>query len=281
MQRVVALCFDRVENGDAAAAEHFEIDAESAVDHFCERQRLAQRACASGRSGPSSERRSVFVEAALDDVFFADAVSGGDRRAECRCGLFRGRGKRPARNWRAAARCRWRRRAAGALRRDSRRDRAPGGRRDSRNSRSNRERMSQRGIALDGLVLAKGFEQIGERLLRNVFGANCFAQSDEDRMRRAAVIAGIEFALPPVEELEGAVQSREFRRRDRRPSGNRHRHCRNAGAARGEQPADHVEIFVVVGGEPAGVLLRCLRRSSAGRGRVRRFRVRCGATFGE
>jgi len=45
-QGVVAAGFDGIENGEAAPAEHFEIDAEAGVDHFlraaCPREERAR-----------------------------------------------------------------------------------------------------------------------------------------------------------------------------------------------------------------------------------------------
>ncbi len=48
LKRVVAARFDGVENGEAAAAEHFEIDAEASVDHFCERKTFVEKAARAG-----------------------------------------------------------------------------------------------------------------------------------------------------------------------------------------------------------------------------------------
>jgi len=43
IQRVVAHCFNRIEDGDAATAEHFEVDAEAAFHHFRERVAFAEK----------------------------------------------------------------------------------------------------------------------------------------------------------------------------------------------------------------------------------------------
>src|SRR6266851_1906621 len=45
------------------------------------------------------------------------------------------------------------------------------------------------GIALYGLVLAKGLEQIGKGLLGNILCDDGFAQRDEDGVRRAPFVA--------------------------------------------------------------------------------------------
>ncbi len=55
-------------------------------------------------------------------------------------------------------------------------------------------------VARDGLVLAKGDEQIGERLLGNRAGADGFSQRDKHRMARAAFVAGVQFPGPTDRE---------------------------------------------------------------------------------
>ena len=56
--------------------------------------------------------------------------------------------------------------------------------------------------ARDGLVLAKGDQQIGERLLGNRARANGLGQRNKHRMTRAAFVAGIEFATPQIEQRQ-------------------------------------------------------------------------------
>ena len=137
------------------------------------------------------------------------------------------------------------------------------------------------GIALDDLVLAEGFEQIGEGLLRNIFGKNCFAESDEDGMRGAAVVAGVEFALPPVEQLEGAGGFGNFVAEIVGPAAIGVDVVEMLVQLGGEQPGSYVEIFVVVGGEPAGVLLRFFHGAARGGGAFGDFKFVGGATSGE
>ena len=57
-------------------------------------------------------------------------------------------------------------------------------------------------VARDGLVLAKGGQQIGKRLLGNGAGANGLGQRNKDRMTRAAFVAGIQFASPQIEQSQ-------------------------------------------------------------------------------
>src|SRR5207253_4664985 len=70
--------FDGVENGEAAAAEHFEVNTETFIDHFCERQSpVKQRA----RAGDKILHQTdiALVKAALHDV-----ALGEIGRASCR-----------------------------------------------------------------------------------------------------------------------------------------------------------------------------------------------------
>src|SRR5579872_3402052 len=56
-----------------------------------------------------------------------------------------------------------------------------------------------RRIALDVLILAEGSQQIGKGLLGNVFCNYRFAKRDENGMGWAAIVAIVEFQLPPIE----------------------------------------------------------------------------------
>jgi hypothetical protein len=116
------------------------------------------------------------------------------------------------------------------------------------------------------LVLAESFEQICEGLPGNVFGENCFAESDEDGVRWAAVVAGVEFALPPVEQLEGAGGFGNFVAEIVGPASIGIDTVEMLMEVGGEQPARYVEIFVVMSGEQAGVLLRFFYGAARGGG---------------
>ena len=52
----------------------------------------------------------------------------------------------------------------------------------------------------DGLVLAESDQQIGQRLLGNAAGTDRLGQRNKNRMAGAALIAGIEFPAPQVEQ---------------------------------------------------------------------------------
>src|SRR5258706_16164680 len=76
-QGVVAAGFDGIENGEAAPAEHFEIDAEAGVDHFFERDALREER---GRGAQKIlyEVNVKFVEAARHHFSFGHAVPRGN-----------------------------------------------------------------------------------------------------------------------------------------------------------------------------------------------------------
>lgn len=67
MERVVTLRFDSVENNHAAAAEHFEIDANAAGDHFRQSRALGEED-ASPRDEILHQRDILAAEAALNDI---------------------------------------------------------------------------------------------------------------------------------------------------------------------------------------------------------------------
>src|SRR5208282_848389 len=66
------------------------------------------------------------------------------------------------------------------------------------------------GIALYGLILAKGFQEIGEGSLGDILRDDRFTQGNEDGMRGLAFVAGIQFSLPPVEQFERTGGVRDF-----------------------------------------------------------------------
>src|SRR5260370_4469255 len=208
VERVIAAGLDGVEYGKTAAAEHFEIDAEAGVDHFCERHALGeQRARASEQM--LHQVNVTVVEAALYEVGFGKAVRRGDIERNVNAALFEvardvlpeigelqcsagGVGELLALLITIAAEIE--NEAADGIRGIDAivQDRVPSG------------------ITLHRLVLAKGFEQVGEGLLGDFFGDDGLAQRDEDRMRRMPGIAGVQFLRPQIEEYEGALRVRNF-----------------------------------------------------------------------
>src|SRR5262245_45388780 len=79
VERVIALRFDGVEDGEATAAEHFEIDAELAFDLLRERKSLVEE-FASASDQVLHQRNVVPAEAVRNDVVFTDVVMS--RRVE-------------------------------------------------------------------------------------------------------------------------------------------------------------------------------------------------------
>src|SRR5579859_7142557 len=76
VERVVASRFDGVENSEAAAAEHFKVDTEAPVDHFCERIAFGEK-LARTSDEIFHQRNVAIAELARDDFVFADAVLRG------------------------------------------------------------------------------------------------------------------------------------------------------------------------------------------------------------
>src|SRR5215469_5669259 len=75
VKRVVTDGLDGVENRDAAAAEHFEVNAEALIHRFRERQTLVKKgACA--RNEILHEAHVAVVKPPLDDIVFVKALGG-------------------------------------------------------------------------------------------------------------------------------------------------------------------------------------------------------------
>ena len=70
-----------------------------------------------------------------------------------------------------------------------------------------RQHIVHGGVAGDGLVLAKAVSRSANGSLGMRAGADGFGQRDKDRMARAALIAGIEFPAPQIEQGQGLRRS--------------------------------------------------------------------------
>ena len=95
------------------------------------------------------------------------------------------------------------------------------------------------------MVLTEGDEKIGERLFGDVAGANGFGESHEDGMADFAVVAGVEFGAPEIEEGEGGLGVADFI-----PQIIRHAAVSVDGVevgpkALGQEPGSDVEIFIM------------------------------------
>src|SRR6202007_2543399 len=121
-------------------------------------------------------------------------------------------------------------------------------------------------IALHVLILAEGSQQISKGLLGNIFRDDRFAERNENRMGWATVVAIVEFALPPIQQLESTLFLRHFVAEVVRPAAISVDIVKMLMQILGEQPGDYVEIFVVVSSEPARVPLRLGIRALIRRG---------------
>lgn len=208
MQRVIAAGFDGVENGYAAAGEHIEVDAQAALDHFGERGAL-DKEIARANDQIFHQADVTRVETAFDDIGFHEAVGCGDIERNIDAAFFEvaidvlpkigelesgAGGVRQRLALFVAIAAKIEDEAADGIR--------------GKNAVADHGVPSR--ITLDGLVLAEGAQEIGEGLFGNILGRYGLAQREEDGMRRAAVVAIVEFALPPIEEFEGALFLRDF-----------------------------------------------------------------------
>ena len=76
VKRVVPHGLNGLENGDAAPAEHFEVNAQAGVHHFCKRPSFGkQGACA--RNEILHQTDEAIIEAALNDIAFSKALGCG------------------------------------------------------------------------------------------------------------------------------------------------------------------------------------------------------------
>src|SRR5262249_28066254 len=77
VKRVVAHSLDSVENGEATAAEHFNVDAETSIDHLCQWHTLIEQKARAGDQ-VFHQRHIILAEVPRDDVLLADAVVRGN-----------------------------------------------------------------------------------------------------------------------------------------------------------------------------------------------------------
>src|SRR5882724_1368108 len=87
VKRVVSAGLDGVEDGEAAATEHIEIDAESRVHHFRERRAFGEQ-CPRAGNQIFHQIYVAVVEAAVDDVRLGEAVSGSGVEGNIDAPLF-------------------------------------------------------------------------------------------------------------------------------------------------------------------------------------------------
>src|SRR5690348_12803503 len=73
VKRVVTGGLDRIENGEAAPAEHFQINAEALIHHFCERQTFCKQGTRASDQMLHQANVAV-IKAAFDDIIFRKAM---------------------------------------------------------------------------------------------------------------------------------------------------------------------------------------------------------------
>ena len=115
------------------------------------------------------------------------------------------------------------------------------------------EHVVHGGVARDGLVLAKGDEQIGERLFGNGAGADGFGQRDKDRMARAALVAGVQFPAPQIEKRQSRGVVADFVAQIVGDAAVGVDGMKVRPQRLGQEPRGDVEVFVVRLGQVAAV----------------------------
>src|ERR1700746_3632921 len=73
---VAAHRFDGIENGEATAAEHFQVDTQVGINHCGERQTFGKQS-ARARDQILHQTDVAIVKAAFDNIVFAEAVGRG------------------------------------------------------------------------------------------------------------------------------------------------------------------------------------------------------------
>ena len=117
-------------------------------------------------------------------------------------------------------------------------------------------------VALDGLILPKSPQQIGKRLLWDFFRDDGVTKGDEYGMRWISLEARVQLMFPPIEQLEGALRIGDFVAEIVGPAAIRIYVIEMLMQFFREQPGNHIEVFVVMRGEPARVVLRGFRRAA-------------------
>src|ERR1017187_2731929 len=109
-------------------------------------------------------------------------------------------------------------------------------------------------VARDGLILHESLDQVGKRLAGNSVLPHRIAERHKHRMRGAALVHGVQFGAPPVQQAQAFGAAAHFIAQVVGPAAIRVDVIEILVEALGEQEAHHVEVLVVVGGQPAGVI---------------------------
>ena len=104
--------------------------------------------------------------------------------------------------------------------------------------------------------MAKSFQKVSKALPGNILHDDRFAQRDKNCVGWPAFITGIKFLLPPIEQFQSALCVRNLIAQVIRPTAVGVKIVEVLMEFFWQQPACDVKVFVVVGCEPARVLLR-------------------------
>jgi hypothetical protein len=121
-----------------------------------------------------------------------------------------------------------------------------------------------RRVPFRGLIVAKGNEQIGKWLDGDIQRGNRFVQRDENRVRRLSRAAIAQFQVPLVEKRQGSYRIGNFVSQVIGPAAVGVQIVKMLVQPARQQPGNHIEIFVMMRGQPAGISLS-LRDGASGR----------------
>ncbi len=119
------------------------------------------------------------------------------------------------------------------------------------------------------MILNEGANQIGKGLSRNPVAIHRAPQRDEHRMACLPGVHGVQLLAPPVEQAQALLLVADLVAEVVGPAAERVHIVEILMQAFRKQKTDHVEIFVMAGGQPTRVGLR-LGDSVAGRHGLRR-----------
>ncbi len=260
LQRVVTNGFDRVQDGEPAAAEHFDVHAQRRIDTLGQRHTLFEQ-FPRPRDEFLHQRNIPRVEAARHDVVLREAVRRQRFERNIDAALVQvAAGVLPE--------IRELERGAGRIGKPLALGIAVPAKVEHQTSHgisriaAVSEHAVPRGVTMHRLVLPKRHEQIRKRLDRNVARAYGLPQRNENRMRRLARITVPQFPVPTVQQLQGARGVGDLISKVVRPAAVRIQIVKMLMESLGKQPRGHIEIFVVVCGEPARVAFGLRKRTA-------------------
>ena len=103
-------------------------------------------------------------------------------------------------------------------------------------------------------------DQVGEELLREIVFRAPSSERDKHRMLDVAEVHGLQLAAPPGEQTQAFGGVANFVAQIVRPAAERIHVIEILVQALRQQETDHMEIFVVMRGQPARILLGLFQR---------------------